>query len=195
MNGSNIAGGNPERGRVDNDYYATSPADTKAFLSAWAGNLNGKTVLEPAAGGGHMVDAISETFPDVNITGRDLIYRGRDEFETGIDFINDSREQHYDYMITNPPFNLAQEFVNKGLQVADTVLVFAKLQFLEGKKRKDWFGEGKLKKVYVYSFRAIPWRAGEPVDPETGKRWASTMAFAWYEFSNDYTDEPTIEWI
>ena len=30
--GSKIAGGNPERGRVDNDYYATHPNSTKAFL-------------------------------------------------------------------------------------------------------------------------------------------------------------------
>ena len=32
--GSKIAGGNPERGRVDNDYYATHPDSTKAFLIA-----------------------------------------------------------------------------------------------------------------------------------------------------------------
>ena len=30
--GSKIAGGNPERGRVDNDYYATHPDSTKALL-------------------------------------------------------------------------------------------------------------------------------------------------------------------
>lgn len=30
--GSKIAGGNPTRGRVDNDYYATHPDSIKALL-------------------------------------------------------------------------------------------------------------------------------------------------------------------
>lgn len=29
MNGSNIAGGNAKLGRVENDYYATNPDDTR----------------------------------------------------------------------------------------------------------------------------------------------------------------------
>ena len=33
MNGSNIAGGNPLRGRVENDYYATHPDSTKKRCS------------------------------------------------------------------------------------------------------------------------------------------------------------------
>jgi len=49
--GSKIAGGNPERGRVDNDYYATHPDSTKAFLEVWDIQY---PALEPACGEGHI---------------------------------------------------------------------------------------------------------------------------------------------
>ena len=49
--GSKIAGGNPERGRVDNDYYVTHPDSTKAFLEVWAIQY---PALEPACGEGHI---------------------------------------------------------------------------------------------------------------------------------------------
>lgn len=195
MNGSNIAGGNPERGRVENDYYATAPKDTQAFLDVVKSeyDLNGKAILEPAGGEGHIVRVLNDNYPNSNVVSTDLIDRGSDLVIGGVDFLK-SRFKHYDYIITNPPFNIAKDFVDKSLQVADVSFIFAKLQLLEGKSRKDWFKDVPLKYVYVYSYRASPWRNGEEFD-ENGKRWASTMAFAWYVFDNNYSGEPIIRWI
>lgn len=42
--------------------------------------------------------------------------------------------------------------------------------------------------------RQNPLRNGNPVD-ENGKKWASTMCFAWFVFEHGYKGKPTIEWI
>lgn len=196
MNGSNIAGANPKNGRVENDYYATNPADTSAFLELieYEYDLNNTSILEPAAGEGHIMNVLKERYPLSKIIGRDLIDRGNKEIESGVNFITTNNNEHFDYVITNPPFALAKEFINKSLEIADVAFMFAKLQFLEGKARKQWFENGHLKYVYVYSYRANPWRNGESTD-ENGKKWSSTMAFAWYVFDGKYDGEPIVRWI
>lgn len=196
MNGSNIAGGNPNKGRVDNDFYATSPADTTAFLEIIDDvyDLNHASIIEPSAGQGHIMDVLSSRYPTSQVIGRDLIDRGNPEIESGVDFLTTERDEHFDYVITNPPFVIAKEFIDKALTIGDKVFIFAKLQFLEGRARKDWFADKPLKYVYVYSYRANPWRNGQSRD-SNGKKWSSTMAFAWYVFDVNYAGEPTIRWI
>lgn len=195
MNGSNIAGGNPEKGRVDNDYYATNPETTKQFLDIIDSeyDFNGKTILEPAAGAGHISTVLKDRYNSA-VTSRDLIDRGVNWIETGVDFLNSDSEEKYDFIMTNPPFSLAKQFIDKSLQKSDVSFIFAKIQFLEGIKRKEWFKEIPLKYVYVYSNRASIWRNGKDRD-DNGKKWASTMTFAWYVFDNGYTGEPIIRWI
>lgn len=199
MNGSNIAGGNPEKGRVENDYYATNPSDTKEFLELIDEeyNLNNVTILEPAAGQGHISKVLKDRYKS-NIISTDLINRTPIEndlgIKGGIDFLETKNDEKYDFVITNPPFSLAREFIDKSLEISDNVFIFAKLQFLEGKARKEWFKNIPLKYVYVYSHRANPWRNGEERD-ETGKKYSSTMAFAWYVFDKKYIGDPIIKWI
>ena len=196
MNGSNIAGGNPKNGRAENDYYATNPSDTKEFLELIDEEykLDGSKIIEPAAGEGHIVNVLKSRYPHSKITSRDLVDRGIGEIESGIDFLNDSRTEHFDFTITNPPFNIAKDFIDKSLKISDVAFIFAKLQFLEGVSRKPWFANVPLKYVYVYSHRANPWKNGQSTD-ENGKKWSSTMAFAWYVFDKSYTGRPIVNWI
>lgn len=86
MSGSNIAGANSGKGRVENDYYATNPADTMAFLELIEHeyDLNNANILEPAAGEGHIMNVLKNRYVNSNITGRDLIDRGNSEIESGI---------------------------------------------------------------------------------------------------------------
>ena len=64
--GGKLAGGNPERGRVDNDYYATDPKSTRALLDNV--QFYGDEFLEPCCGGGHIAEVIKEYYPNANIT-------------------------------------------------------------------------------------------------------------------------------
>ena len=50
------------------------------------------------------------------------------------------------------------------------------------------------KYVYVFSKRVSTWRNGQEFD-ENGKRWASTMCFAWFVWEHGYQGEPIIRWI
>jgi len=92
---------------------------------------------------------------------------------------------------------LFQEFVEKALRIANyKVIMFGKLQALEGQKRATFLETTPLKTVYVFKKRQQPMRNGKEIDELTGKKWASsTMAFAWYVWEIGYKGEPIIKWI
>ena len=197
MKGSNITGGKSDRGRVEEDFYAPNPLDVKNFLISYNEQIKGK-VLEPCIGAGHLAKTVKNLYPDVNITGYDIVDRNSG-FETHIqDFLKAEIKEDFDYVITNPPYSLAEEFIRKSLAcVKDKgrVIMFLKLQFLEGVGRKDLFDNFPPKYIYVCRKRANPLRAGSEIDPSTGKKWASsTICFAWFVWEKGFKGEPKIRW-
>ena len=185
--GGKLAGGNPARGRAENDFYATHPDSTKALLEVEEIIY---PALEPACGEGHIAKLLSG-----QVRATDLIYRGYGEGE--IDFLaNNSFEMEFNTVITNPPFNLFQEFVERALKIAKKkVIMFGKLQALEGIKRATFLQTTPLKTVYVFKKRQQPMRNGKENDEITGKKMSSTMAFAWFVWEIGYEGEPIIKWI
>lgn len=193
LKGGQLAGGNPIRGRVDDDFYATPPEATEALLKveeifypAW----------EPACGAGH----ISKLLNEEQTNSSDLVYRG---YGTGgVDFLTTKNFMRnglggapYKTVITNPPFSLFQEFAEEALKIAtNKVIMFGKIQALEGQRRATFMENSPLKTVYVFKKRINPMRNGSPLD-EKGKPWASTMAFAWYVWEIGHKGKPTIQWI
>jgi len=195
MKGNKIAGGNPSRGRVPQDYYATHPDSVKALLKV---EKIIYPALEPACGEGHISKLLTgaNTPNSGAAISSDLINRGYGNMF--VDFLKyDFDEYGINTVITNPPFNLFQEFVEKALKVAKKkVIMFGKLQALEGIKRATYLETTPLKTVYVFKKRQQPLRNGSEIDEATGKKWASsTMAFAWFVWEKGYTGKPTIEWI
>lgn len=199
LSGGNIAGGNSRFGRVENDYYATPPSATKMFLDNHKLMIGeGGKILEPSCGEGHMSEVIAERFPNSVVVSKDIVDREYINFNGVEDFLESSDEEKYDLIMTNPPFNKAKEFVEKGvrkLNEGGSLVLFLKIQFLESEKRKRLFEEYPPKYVYVHSKRVNPWRNGKSVNPETGKKWASTMAFAWFVWEEGFTSEPVIRWL
>ena len=184
--GGKLAGGNPARGRIENDFYATHPDSVKALLArekiiypAW----------EPACGEGH----IAKLLTGGKVLATDLIDRG---YGTGgIDFLYGDHLGEINTIITNPPFNLFTEFLIKALNTAQKkVIMFGKLQALEGQKRASVLEKTPLRTVYVFKKRQQPLRDGKETD-DNGKKLSSTMAFAWFVWEKGYTGKPTIEWI
>jgi len=183
--GGKLAGGNPARGRVENDFYATHPDSTRALLAVEEIIY---PVLEPACGEGH----ISKLLKSCKST--DLICRGYGD--GGVDFLKENDFGDFPTVITNPPFNLFQEFVEKALKVAThKVIMFGKLQALEGQKRATFLQTTPLRTVYVFKKRQQPMRNGKPNDEITGKKMSNTMAFAWFVWEKGYEGKPQIEWI
>ena len=58
--GAKLAGGNPENGRVEDDYYATNPEAVKMLLTKYT--FDAHTILEPCVGGGHIANAINDFY-------------------------------------------------------------------------------------------------------------------------------------
>lgn len=189
LNGHSLAGMSTSRDRVEDDFYATPEEATKALLEV-------EDVLypvwEPACGAGHISKMIEGFGLDVLST--DKVYRG---YGSVADFfaITDTPTPYPRTIITNPPFSLFQEFVEHALKHAtDKVIMFGKIQALEGQKRATFMENSPLKTVYVFKKRINPLRNGYSVD-EKGKPWASTMCFAWYVWEQGYEGLPVIKWL
>lgn len=187
LTGTSLSGTSVSRVRVENDYYATPIESTKALLNEE--NFVGD-ILEPCCGEGHISKVLKEYGYDV--ISNDLVDRGYGEYNQ--DYLI-STNLKADNVITNPPFKYAKEFVEKSLQdTTGKVAMFCKIQLLEGVSRKELFENTPLKTVYVFSKRQNPLRNGSPVD-ENGKKWSSTMCFAWFVWEHGYEGNPEIKWL
>ena len=184
MKGGNIAGGNPKRGRVEKDFYATPEIATRKLLECE--DFTGK-ILEPACGMGHISRILGELYEVISFDIEDRGYGGKQDFLLFEEFV--------DNVVTNPPFSLFQEFAEHSLTITRRkVCLFGKLQALEGYRRSAFLKNSPLRTVYVFRKRVNPMRDGKERD-ENGKKWASTMAFAWYIWEKGYIGKPYIEWI
>lgn len=187
LTGTSLSGTSTTRGRVENDYYATPPESTLKLLEVE--NFEG-SILEPCCGEGHISEVLKEN--GFEVSSNDLVDRSYGEDRK--DFLKDGFRT-YDNIITNPPYKYAREFIIKSLEITTgKVAMFCKIQLLEGVARYDMFQNTPLKTVYVFTKRQNPWRNGSPVD-ENGKKWASTMCFAWFVWEHGYEGKPTIEWL
>jgi hypothetical protein len=178
-----LTGTSRVRDRVKNDYYSTPKESTLALLDkeeiiypAW----------EPARGNGAIARLLSE--PTLK---SDIVDRGYGEIYDFFEF----NTRGVATIITNPPFSLFQKFAEHALELAERkVILFGKLQVLEGNKRATFLENSPLRTVYVFKKRQNPLRNGLSVD-ENGKSWSGTMAFAWFVWEKGYAGKPQIEWL
>ena len=190
LQGTNLAGTSTTRDRVDNDYYATDPSSTVALLEAH--KFYGSNFLEPCCGEGHISKIVSEYYPNVEIDSIDLVDRG---FGTGgIDFLKFETDKRYDSIITNPPYALAQEFLEKSFQILNPcgqIAMFLKTVWLESESRYNMFQDKDfpLKTVYQFSKRVTLYKNGEKM------KNSGMIAYAWYVWDKSYSGKPTIDWI
>ena len=194
LKGTSLVGGTVNHKRVENDYYATDPKSVKALFKAH--KIKSKSFYEPCVGAGHISKVIRKKFKKATIFESDLVDRGCGT--GGVNFLTDDvlNTKKVDWIVTNPPYKHALEFIDKSLELTKIgVAMFLKIQFLESQGRKEWFKKKPPKYVYVFSKRQDPWRNGDELNPETGKKWGSTMCFAWFVWEHGFTGETVIRWI
>lgn len=196
LSGGKLAGGNPENGRVENDYYATNPKAVDMLFEKYT--FDAATILEPCCGGGHIAKRINEFFTNKReITCMDLVDRGYPDTIVQ-DFLTYETDKRWEGIITNPPFSLSKEFIEKGMELltdSGQMAMFLKIQFLEGAKRKEFFEKYPPKYIYVFRNRMATWNSGLDKDPNTGKNWATTMCHAWFIWEKGSTTEPIVRWL
>lgn len=168
--------------RDNYDFYPTHPQTTHALMKRekFQGN-----VWECASGDGSM----SKVIEQYNECISSDIRKGEYVYGTqNVDFLKSNRK--VDNIITNPPYNLAKEFIEHALKCADKkVAMLLKLVFLEGISRYQLFQTTPLKTVYVFCRRQQITIRGEKM------KNSGMIAYAWFVWDKSYEGAPTISWI
>ena len=179
-----IIGHDRDGGRPDDDFYPTPPEAVHALLDV---EDFPEDIWEPACGDG----AISKVLEGKGhgVYSSDLNCHGYGY--SGVDFLLSTRSYCVELpIITNPPFKLAREFATHALYICSPkVALLCRLAFLEGKKRKIFFENTPLKRVWVFSWRVSMWRGGIV----TGK--GRMMPYAWFVWEKGYRGPPTLGWL
>src|SRR6266545_4772560 len=99
------------------DDFPTPPWATRALIEhvvVSRGSLSSMTCLEPACGRGHMSVALAHYFREV--TSFDVFDYG---FGETADFLKSKHpDRSFDWVITNPPFRLGEDFINRSMRIA-----------------------------------------------------------------------------
>ena len=171
-----------ERG---NDCYETPPEAVHALLKV---EKLPKLIWEPCCGSGNISYALLEAGHWVHSS--DLYDHGYGD-EIGVDFLSATIDDgaFADAIVTNPPYQLAQKFVEKALdlQVAKVVMLL-RLAFLESERRTNILERSGLARVHVFRNRLpMMHRKGW-----VGPRASSAIPFAWYVWERGYKGPTTI---
>jgi len=166
--------------REKNDFYATPEESTEKLLrvTSFRGNI-----YEPCCGQGHISKVLIKH--GYKVFSSDLVDRGYGT--PRVDFLMET--QKYDNVVTNPPFKNALEFAEKALELSRyKVALLLKLSFLEGVARRNFFRSYPPEKVWVFSQRQALMKNGEPHS-------GGMLALAWFIWSKDNIESPTIGWV
>jgi hypothetical protein len=170
--------------REKDDFYPTWPAATHALLAVE--QFDG-AIWECAAGEGDMSRVLADAGYEVVST--DLIDRGF--CDARVDFLMEWQGRAPN-IVTNPPFGLAREFVDKALSLTTgKVAMFLRLAFLEGLARGEWLPNTPLARVYIMS-RRVPMQRGRLSEAGDGH---GVIAFAWFVWEHGHEGAPTLGWL
>lgn len=172
--------------RQKDDYYATVPLAAKLLMQV---EKFSPFIWECACGEGHLSKEFEKAGYKVYST--DKVDRG---FGYVKDFLQASEPPSPQFdIITNPPYKYAKEFVEHALNISAEgrkVAMFLKVQFLEGKSRKELFKKYPPKTIYVSSSRLKCAMNGE-----FEKFQSSATAYAWFIWEKGYAGDTIVKWI
>lgn len=176
------------------DDFPTPPWATRALCAHLIGQgvpLHLQSVHEPACNRGHMALPLSEYFDRLRATDvHDYGWARQDAVE---DFLIDwdcDSDDRPDWIVTNPPFVLAEQFLHAALARARSgVAMFVRLAFVEGAGRyRALFGAGLAPEaILCFAERVVLWK-GVMLDPdvpvweaktERMKKPSSAAAYCW----------------
>jgi hypothetical protein len=172
------------------DDFPTPPWATRALLEhilPQLGELGDQTCLEPACGVGHMDKVLREYFSSTVAS---------DIYPYGYGYVRDFLQFPYevgshDWVITNPPFNLAEEFIGKALQIArHGVAILARTVFLESIGRHERLFKLNPLAVFAQYAERVPMVRGR-----LDKKASTATGYAWFIWLKEEIDRPSVLWI
>lgn len=169
-----LLGRKVEDKRQSEDFYPTPSYVTEALLEYHS--FNGK-IWEPACGDGRMAEVLKKSYREVECS--DLVDRGYGL--SGVNFLTSNKR--VDNIVTNPPFQLAYEFIEQGLKLADDCLaLLLPIRYLTGKKRAKLYAKFPPAKIIVIPNKVDFLGFGSPA-----------MEFAWFVWKKGIK-QTTIVW-
>lgn len=170
------------------DDFPTPPWATRALLEhvISKSDLRSQTCLEPAAGRGYMARPLSEYFASVDAA---------DAYAYGYAPIRDFLQYPYeagshDWVITNPPFRLAEEFVQRALVVARIgVAILARTVFLESVGRYEGIFKRHPPTKFAQFTERVPMVKGR-LDAKA----STATGYAWFVWEKPASN-PQLMWV
>lgn len=172
------------------DDFPTPPWATRALLEHIISpheNLGAQTCLEPACGAGHMAKVLKEYFGEV---------RCSDAHSYGYAPVRDYLTYPYetnavDWVITNPPFRLAEEFIARSLIVARRgVAILARTVFLESVGRYQRLFEEQPPAIFAQFVERVPMVKGR-----LDRKATTATGYAWLIWEKGNVDPPRLMWV
>lgn len=171
-----------ERGH---DLYETPVEATAALIEA-EGDRMPHCIWEPACGRGAIVNVlrgvrriiIASDLVDYSVPITPPGYWGRNF----LDQTSPPLGCDGGGIVTNPPYQLADQFVRHAIRLVPYVAMLLRLAFLESVRRTDILEGGQLARVHVFRNR-LPMLHR---DGWAGPRNSSATAFAWFVWERDH---------
>lgn len=163
------------------DFFPTPAWATYALIDNEA--FEGE-IWECACGNGAMSEVLA--LSDQPVRSSDLYDRGFGE--AGLDFLNCTTSSPN--IVTNPPYNSAEGFVKKGVELATRKFaLLLRLAFLEGANRqRSIFAKHPPARVWVFSERITFYPAGAV------QKGSGTTAYAWFVWDKDAGNSTELKW-
>lgn len=183
--------------------FPTPPWATRALCESvikpyQGGHGHAQIAWEPAANRGHMAMPLAETFKRV-VTSDVQPYPGaRAPLDFTGDFLmpNNVWPQHIsarpDWIITNPPFRLASQFIDRALDYDPWfgIAMFVRLQFLEGVDRYWSIFRQQAPSIIAQFVERVP-----IVEGRLAKDGKSATAYCWLVWLMGSRGVTRFEWI
>lgn len=167
------------------DFYASPYAALPPLLAAEGRRLP-KTIWEPAAGNGALVLPLRNR--GFKVFASDLNDWGCPDSEADVDFTSAVAEQYGASIarsferfgiVTNPPFGIIEQFVDRAVAMAPYVALLCRLAFLESEGRMNWWKRVGLRRVHLIAERLPMMHRHGYEGPKLSN---AGMCFAWFIF-------------
>ena len=156
------------------DDFPTPPWATRALIEHVIGRetVSGMSCLEPACGRGYMSRPLSEYF--ARVTSADAFHYGYAPIKDFLIF--PYGVETHDWVVTNPPFRLAEEFVSRAISIAKFgVAILARTVFLESVGRYHSIFKENPPDIFAQFTERVPMVKGR-VDPKA----STATGYAWF---------------
>jgi len=174
---------------TDYDYYATPPVAVHKLLDREVFN---SPIWEPCSGENHIVNVLKLRGYQ-KVRASDIVKRTPDTELLDFTLAPMLAEKWQGDIITNPPYNIAEQIIRTALDIipdGNRAAFLLPVRYLEGQARAKLFDEFPPQKLYVFSKRITCAINGDFANTGNG-----ALSYAWFIWCKGFKETPTLHWL